>query len=272
VAGWEWSSLGGVRVGPVPFWGWSGGSGPVLGVSGWVRSRFGGDRVAAPNLIHPHPTWGCPQQGAAPNLIHPHPTSVNVASLSSLTRQDEGHPTKPQPIKTSFIDARKGYNWERLTPQHFILVSLAPNNLKQKRSWRDLMAHTHADRKRLCKRWRYIINRRRHRLQCQETYRKPHYESYTTLDLATSKLISAQILNQRVIVLTPNVITSILTVGSSPDRGMRLNLPIDIFPLRRTDKGYWIFQPPAVYLGDEQMLRILGRGHSVPTVTVLIFV
>jgi hypothetical protein len=25
-------------------------------------------------------------------------------------------------------------------------------------------------------------------------------------------------------------------------------------------------------LGDEQMLRILGRGHSVPTVTELIFV
>jgi hypothetical protein len=73
-------------------------------------------------------------EGAAPNLIHPHPTLVNETSLSSLTRQDEGHPTKPQPIKTSFIDARKGYNWERLTPQHFILVSLAPNNLKQKRS------------------------------------------------------------------------------------------------------------------------------------------
>ena len=64
----------------------------------------------------------------------------------------------------------------------------------------------------------------------------------------------------------------ILTVGSSPDRGMRLNLPIAIVPLRRTDKGYWIFQPPAAYLGDEQMLRILGRGHSVPTVTELIFV
>jgi hypothetical protein len=27
------------------------------------------------------------------------------------------------------------------------------------------------------------------------------------------------------------------------------------------------FQPPAAYLGDEQMLRILGRGRSVPTVT-----
>jgi hypothetical protein len=37
-------------------------------------------------------------------------------------------------------------------------------------------------------------------------------------------------------------------------------------------KGYWIFQPPAAYLGDEQMFRILGRGHSVPTVTELIFV
>jgi hypothetical protein len=65
---------------------------------------------------------------------------------------------------------------------------------------------------------------------------------------------------------------SILTVGSSPGRGMRLNLPIAIVPLRRTDKGNWIFQPPAAYLGDEQMLRILGRGRSVPTVTQLIFV
>ncbi len=62
---------------------------------------------------------------------------------------------------------------------------------------------------------------------------------------------------------------SILTVGSSPGRGMRLNLPIAIVPLRRTDTG---FQPPATYLGDEQMLRILGRGRSVPTVTELIFV
>jgi hypothetical protein len=62
---------------------------------------------------------------------------------------------------------------------------------------------------------------------------------------------------------------SILTAGSSPGRGMRLNLPIAIDPLRRTDTG---FQPPAAYLGDEQMLRILGRGHSVPTVTDLILV
>jgi hypothetical protein len=60
---------------------------------------------------------------------------------------------------------------------------------------------------------------------------------------------------------------SILTVGSSPVRGMRLNLPIVIVPLRSTDNGYWIFQSPAAYLGDDQMLRILGRGHSVPTVT-----
>jgi hypothetical protein len=59
---------------------------------------------------------------------------------------------------------------------------------------------------------------------------------------------------------------SILTVGSSPDRGMRLNLPIAIVPLRCTDTG---FQSPAAYLEDEQMLRILGRGHSVPTVTEL---
>jgi hypothetical protein len=65
---------------------------------------------------------------------------------------------------------------------------------------------------------------------------------------------------------------SILTVGSSPDRGMRLNLPITIVPLRHTD--YWIldFQPPDSYFGDEQMLCILGRGRSVPTVTELIFV
>ena len=33
---------------------------------------------------------------------------------------------------------------------------------------------------------------------------------------------------------------SILTVGSNPGRGMRLNLPIAIVPLRRTDNGYWI--------------------------------
>ncbi len=65
---------------------------------------------------------------------------------------------------------------------------------------------------------------------------------------------------------------SILTVGSSPGRGMWLNLPIAKVPLRRT--GFWLldFQPPAGYLGDKQMLRILGRGHLVPTVTELIFV
>jgi hypothetical protein len=50
---------------------------------------------------------------------------------------------------------------------------------------------------------------------------------------------------------------------------MKLKFPFAIVPLRR---GYWIFQPPVAYLGDEQMLRILGRGHSVPTVTELIFV
>ncbi len=86
------------------------------------------------------------------------------------------------------------------------------------------MAHTHTDRKRLCKRWRYIINRRRHRLQCQETYRKSHYESYTTLDITTSKLISVQILNQRVIVLTPNVITVeqlVKAIGNHYDRAPR---------------------------------------------------
>jgi hypothetical protein len=65
---------------------------------------------------------------------------------------------------------------------------------------------------------------------------------------------------------------SILTVGSIPDRGMRLNLTIVIVPLRCTDNGYWIFQPPTAYLGDEQMLCILVRGHSAPTVTEMIFV
>jgi hypothetical protein len=30
--------LGG-RVGVVPFWGWTGGSGPVFGVAGWEWSR-----------------------------------------------------------------------------------------------------------------------------------------------------------------------------------------------------------------------------------------
>ncbi len=52
-------------------------------------------------------------------------------------------------------------------------------------------------------------------------------------------------------------------MGSSPGRGIRLNLPIVIVPLRRTDEGYWFIQPPATYLGDEKMLRIPGRGHSV---------
>ncbi len=65
---------------------------------------------------------------------------------------------------------------------------------------------------------------------------------------------------------------SILTVGLSPDRGMRLNLPIAIVPLRRTDHWILDFQPPAAYVGDEQMLCILVRGRSVPTVTELIFV
>jgi hypothetical protein len=57
---------------------------------------------------------------------------------------------------------------------------------------------------------------------------------------------------------------------------MRFNLPIAILALWRTDKGYWFFQPPAAYLGDEQilqMLRILGLGViRPPTVTELIFV
>jgi hypothetical protein len=38
--------------------------------------------------------------------------------------------------------------------------------------------------------------------------------------------------------------------------------------------NYWLldFQPPSSYLGDDEMLLILDRGHSVPTVTELIFV
>ena len=43
----------------------------------------------------------------------------------------------------------------------------------------------------------------------------------------------------------------------------KVNFPF----LRHTDNGHWIFHPPPAYLGDEQRLRILGRGHSVPTVT-----
>ena len=65
---------------------------------------------------------------------------------------------------------------------------------------------------------------------------------------------------------------SILTVGSSPVRGMSLNLPFVIVSLRYTDNGYWIFQPLTAYSGDEQMLLILGRGNSVLTITELIFV
>ena len=82
------------------------------------------------------------------------------------------------------------------------------------------MAHTHVDRKRLCKRWRYIINRRRHRLQYQETYRKPH-ESHTTFDFTASKITSVQILDQRVMVLTPNVTTVeelVKAIGNHYDR------------------------------------------------------
>jgi hypothetical protein len=170
---------------------------------------------------------------------------VNEASRSSFTIRDEGHPTntttnhtppihpgsqgqatpcinrahhtqkgkldkftkESHPIKPSFIDARKGHSWERLSPRHFILANLVPNNLKQRHTCRDLMSHTHPDRKRLCKRWRNIINRRRHRLQCQKTYRKTHYESHTTLDFTTSKTTLVQLFNQRVMVLTPNVFT-----------------------------------------------------------------
>jgi hypothetical protein len=56
---------------------------------------------------------------------------------------------------------------------------------------------------------------------------------------------------------------------------MRLVMSISCFSSVLSDvRLYWLldFQPPAAYLGDKQMLRILGRGHSVPTVTELIFV
>ncbi len=53
---------------------------------------------------------------------------------------------------------------------------------------------------------------------------------------------------------------------------MRLNLPIAIVPLRSTDYCILDLQSTAAYLGDEQMLRILGLGRSVPKVTELIFV
>ncbi len=42
---------------------------------------------------------------------------------------------------------------------------------------------------------------------------------------------------------------SILTVGLIAGWGMRFNFPIAIVPLRHTDNGYWIFQPPAAYSG-----------------------
>jgi hypothetical protein len=37
VVGWVRSRFGGDRVGVVPYWGWTGGSGQVLGVTWWVR-------------------------------------------------------------------------------------------------------------------------------------------------------------------------------------------------------------------------------------------
>ena len=65
-----------------------------------------------------------------------------------------------------------------------------------------------------------------------------------------------------------------LTVGSSPDRVMRSNLPIAVVPLRHTDN--WIYQSPATYLGDEQDVKHPRPGSfrviRPPTVTDLIFV
>ena len=52
---------------------------------------------------------------------------------------------------------------------------------------------------------------------------------------------------------------SMLTVGSSPDRGM-VKPPNWHSSLEA--HGQLDYQPPATYLGDEQMLRILGRGQS----------
>ena len=55
---------------------------------------------------------------------------------------------------------------------------------------------------------------------------------------------------------------SILTVGSSPGRGMRLNLPVAIVPLRRTDNGYWILKlvNAALSHGEER-----ERKHRTPS-------
>ena len=65
-----------------------------------------------------------------------------------------------------------------------------------------------------------------------------------------------------------------LTVGLSPGRDMRSNLPIAIVPLRHTDN--WIYQSLATYLGDEQDVAHPRPGSfwviRPPTVTDLIFV
>ncbi len=52
---------------------------------------------------------------------------------------------------------------------------------------------------------------------------------------------------------------SMLTVGSSPGRGM-VKPPNCHSSLEA--HGQLDYKPPATYLGDEQMLRILGRGQS----------
>ena len=168
--------------------------------------------------VEGHPTNTSTTQIGNPNVATP-PSNLTSLSGKLVTPTKKPHtfhsdtldssitktpPTKQSlPTKSSFVDARKRNN---LYPRHFILVRPAPNNLKQRHTWQDLMTHTNAERKRLCKRWRYIINRRRHRLQSQETYRRSHYERHTTLDLTTSKITSVQIPNQRIMVLTPNVI------------------------------------------------------------------
>ncbi len=65
---------------------------------------------------------------------------------------------------------------------------------------------------------------------------------------------------------------SILTVGSSPVRSMRLNLPIVIVPLRHTDNGYWIFQTPVAYgmtLTRRQRSPITGNAGNAEDVLKL---
>jgi len=93
----------------------------------------------------PHPTRTSSRDARTkygPHIITPpsNPTyhSDTLDSLITMTP-----PTKQSlPTKSSFVDTRKRNNWERLSPRHFILASPDPNNLKQSRTWQDLMTHT----------------------------------------------------------------------------------------------------------------------------------